>query len=190
MNNTFICEKCGNTTFEQITYKQARCLQCGYLNWHDSEIKDKRKPEFIVEDNIIIPESKTVYVSAPMIKRFVNRMIDLMTLSFIVAIVTSIFTKIDMSNYEAIINNLSFRIILLGAIITYYTILEFLFGKTLGKLITKTSVVSTNNSKLSLYQCFLRSLIRDIIPFEFITGFFLKGNFLHDILPKTMVVED
>jgi len=135
-------------------------------------------------------EEKVIYIPAPIIKRFVNRMVDLFIISFIAILCVALFTNIDINNLNTLVKDKLFSQIILVIVLLYYSILEFVLGKTIGKFITKTKVVSTNNSKLTFLQCLLRSLLRDIIPFEFITILLFKTSFLHDILPKTMVIED
>jgi uncharacterized RDD family membrane protein YckC len=63
------------------------------------------------------------------------------------------------------------------------------FGKTIGKYITRTKVVSTTGLPLTQSQCIQRTLCR-IIPFNTFSGILFNGNFWHDSISKTMVVED
>jgi uncharacterized RDD family membrane protein YckC len=65
---------------------------------------------------------------------------------------------------------------------------ELLFGRTLGKLVTGTKVVSTNSENLRYIQVFVRTLVR-AFPIEMIS--FLGKNPIgwHDSLSKTMVVD-
>lgn len=77
-------------------------------------------------------------------------------------------------------------------LIAYYTFCEYTFqGKTLGKLITRTRVVSLDDQPLKLGQVFRRSFAR-FIPFETVS--FILGHRScegwHDRLSKTMVVVD
>lgn len=189
MNTTFICEKCGNTTYDQMTYTQARCLQCNYLNLYDSGYKGQREFQLSPDKDLLNVELKKDVVTAPLIKRFLNYLIDLIIVSVFMAMVMS-FTNVDMTNYKTMMENKSFQIIIFSCMIVYYTLFEFAFGKTLGKIFTKTKVVSSNGKSLSFLQCLFRSVIRVFIPFEFLTGLFFKGIFWHDSFAKTMVVEE
>ena len=188
MTSSFICEKCGGTTFDQMTYTQARCLQCGYLNLHDSGFKGQREFQLSPDKDLLNVEIKTRLETAPLIKRFVNYLVDVIFMAIIMTIVASI-AKINISDYS-MIGNRSFQFIIFGTMVVYSTIMEFAFGKTLGKFFTKTHVISVDASQLTLLQCLFRSLVKFIIPFEFLTGLFFKGIFWHDSFPKTMVVED
>ena len=67
-------------------------------------------------------------------------------------------------------------------------ILEGSNGKTLGKLITKTKVVTEAGEPISYGKAFIRTLIR-FVPFEFLSGF--SGTTMwHDQWTKTMLVKD
>lgn len=189
MNTTFICEKCGNTTYDQMTYTQARCLKCNYLGLFDSGFKGQREFQLSPDKDLLNVEPIIKTVTAPLIKRFVNYIVDLILVSIFMAVVLS-FTNMDITNYKSMMENKSFQLIIFGCMILYYTIFEFAFGKTLGKFFTKTKVVSTDGQALTFWQCLFRSILRVLIPFEFLTGLFLKGIFWHDSLPKTMVVEE
>jgi uncharacterized RDD family membrane protein YckC len=70
----------------------------------------------------------------------------------------------------------------------YYVTAETIYGKTVGKLITKTSVVDKYNNKAGFWRIFIRTLIRffflDIFTFLFsVSGF-------HDFFSGTRVVKN
>ena len=72
--------------------------------------------------------------------------------------------------------------------IIYFAVMEFSFGKTLGKMITKTKVVMADGSKPTFGTIFIRTLCRHI-PFEPFS--FLGGPVgWHDSISKTRVVSD
>lgn len=64
---------------------------------------------------------------------------------------------------------------------------ELLFGRTLGKLVTGTKVVSTNSENLRFIQVFVRTLVR-AFPIEMISFLGKNPTGWHDSLSKTMVV--
>lgn len=187
MSSTFICEKCNNTSFEQITYTQARCLQCGYLNWHDSGYKGKREFEISPEKDSTITNIKVSSERAPLIKRFVTLLIDIIFMSIIMSIVTSI-ANIEI-NYQQLMTDKSLSTKITGFMMVYYFISEYFFTKTIGKYFAKTHVVSLDGKRVSFIQCIIRSIVR-FLPLEFLTGIIFQGNFFHDSLAKTKVVED
>lgn len=72
----------------------------------------------------------------------------------------------------------------------YFILGEYFFGKTLGKLITKTSVYSKDGKLPTLSQIIIRTFCR-LIPFDwlFISNI-RKPQVLHDKLSGTVVVLD
>lgn len=80
---------------------------------------------------------------------------------------------------------------LLGSIsiVAYYTLLEGLFGRTLGKLVTGTRVVDASGGRPQFRQVLGRSFSR-LIPLEPLSIFFdHKDRAWHDSLPETYVVK-
>jgi uncharacterized RDD family membrane protein YckC len=76
-------------------------------------------------------------------------------------------------------------------IAAYYVLPEFVWGKTFGKLVTRTIVITADGRRPSLGQIIGRTLAR-FIPFEPL-AFILLGSYpvgLHDSLSHTRVVED
>jgi uncharacterized RDD family membrane protein YckC len=65
---------------------------------------------------------------------------------------------------------------------------ESFYGKTIGKMVTKTHVVDRNNKKPSAWKVIIRTLFR-LFPFGpivFLFGF----DCLHDICSRTNVVKN
>lgn len=76
----------------------------------------------------------------------------------------------------------------LGTRLLYYLVLEAAFGKTLGKMITRTHVVDMNGDKPNLAIIIGRTLSR-VIPFDALS--FLSGRpGWHDTISGTRVVND
>ena len=77
-------------------------------------------------------------------------------------------------------------------ILGYFIVLEVTCGRTLGKLICGTKVVSENGSRISFVQCLGRTLCR-LIPFEPFSFFFCADRSRpvgwHDKLSGTRVVD-
>ncbi len=69
----------------------------------------------------------------------------------------------------------------------YYLFAEYKFQKTIGKLLTKTKVVSLKGDKPSFTQIILRTLCRSI-PFEYFS-YLTTVEGIHDRLSKTRVVK-
>jgi uncharacterized RDD family membrane protein YckC len=77
----------------------------------------------------------------------------------------------------------------LGVVVGYYVVLEYLFGRTLGKLITGTRVVTAEDGRPSLLQILGRTLVR-FIPLEPFSLLFSGGRVggWHDWMSGTCVV--
>lgn len=69
----------------------------------------------------------------------------------------------------------------------YYCILEGVYGRTVGKMLTGTKVVTEEGKKPSFSQIIGRTLGR-LIPFEFITFLSTRPIGLHDSLSKTVLI--
>ena len=78
-------------------------------------------------------------------------------------------------------------ILMLGA---YSIVSEFFFRKTIGKYFTKTKVVFKKGVRPEFRLIVIRTWAR-IIPFEFLSlGLGIDAKAWHDVLSKTMVVND
>ncbi len=108
--------------------------------------------------------------------RLYNFLIDSI-IFFIIVIVFSILLKEYVER-----QNLKYLMILLYYL--YYFILELTIGQTIGKMVTKTRVVNSNNSeKPNFTKIFIRTISR-LIPIDFLSYLF-SSNGIHDILSKT-----
>lgn len=79
-------------------------------------------------------------------------------------------------------------IILVPTFWGYYLLTEYKFQKTLGKVLTKTKVVSLTGDKPTLKQVIFRTLSRSI-PFEYFS-YLASVEGIHDKLSKTRVVKN
>jgi len=119
--------------------------------------------------------------------RFANFIIDLIVfygLCFVVGFVWGLIAVFVLDT--SYINNISSFLLAVLTYIAYYTIGEGFFGRTLGKLATRTIVLRDNRDKINFKDALLRSLCR-CIPFEILSGFGYKP--WHDQLTRTMVVK-
>lgn len=74
-----------------------------------------------------------------------------------------------------------------ATMLVYYTLLEGLTGRTLGKVVTSTKVVGARGGIPAFHQIVIRSLSR-FIPLEAFTFLSNDKPGLHDRLSKTVVV--
>lgn len=187
MSITFTCEKCGGGTYEQFSQTQVRCLHCGSISVYDTGYRVEPQFELSTIKDLLDFEKKAEFVAASLGKRAVNYIIDIFFVAFIFAIIANVF---NISTTLTVENKDNSSVILFITFFSlYYILLEYKFGKTIGKFITRTRVVSTNGNDLSIGQCIGRFLCR-IIPLEWISGIIMHGVFWHDSIPNTLVVDD
>lgn len=186
-SSTYICEQCGSASYEQFSRTQVRCLQCSTVSEFNTGYTPMPDFQLSVDVDLLNIENKKATPTS-IAKRIINYFIDLLIISFIYAFYSSFGEQAKTEEITTKIPDSQLLILLLiyGA---YYIFMEYKFGKTIGKMITKTKVISIDNSALSLLQCIGRFLCR-IIPFEAVSGLFMNGNFWHDSIPRTMVVDD
>lgn len=70
--------------------------------------------------------------------------------------------------------------------VLYFMISEFIFSKTIGKKVMKLKVEYERNRIPSI---FIRSFSR-LIPFEIISFLYFENKLLHDVLSKTIVINE
>jgi len=126
-------------------------------------------------------------------KRFANLIIDTICYYLVVILLVFFLTLIGLSRWitesSAPGNEPALYLFVFGVHFLYYSSLETIFGKTVGKMITKTKVVNQYGSRITFGEAAGRSLSR-LIPFESFTFFRNHPVGLHDRLPKTRVVDD
>ncbi len=109
--------------------------------------------------------------------RFVNFIID-------IGIITFLSVTISRQNNDS--NNSSLLLVFIG----YYIFLELVFGKTIGKFITRTSVKNLYGNKLTFLKILGRTLLR-LLPLEAFTLLFDgKADAWHDRFSSTIVIMD
>jgi uncharacterized RDD family membrane protein YckC len=119
-------------------------------------------------------------------ERIVNLLIDTIVIYAIIFGVAMIITFVPGIFPE---DGSPFGIVLFfGMFIFFYTLFEYFLGKTPGKILTNTHVVTVDGGKPGFLQLCWRSICR-FIPFDAIT--FLMGvRGWHDEFSKTSVVKD
>jgi uncharacterized RDD family membrane protein YckC len=128
------------------------------------------------------------YIDAGLGVRFLNYIIDLcaaIVLAIpIIMLAYIILGEVAVDSFIDKTPDFLFGVIVLSP---YYIITEGLFGRTLGKLITRSCVVNEDGNNIGFKEALLRTLGR-FIPFE-IFSFFSDGRGWHDKLSKTHVVK-
>ena len=125
--------------------------------------------------------------------RFINCILDfffvfvtIFIFSFVVVIAGNIFNLDVFSIWEKIIIEDTY-LVLFGFLLFNYLALEWLFGRSFGKLITGTIVVNENGLKPGFKSILIRTLCR-LIPFDGLSFLGKSGKIWHDSLSKTYVV--
>jgi uncharacterized RDD family membrane protein YckC len=124
--------------------------------------------------------------------RFTNYLIDsifmYLLILFFAVLIGVVFGIFNPEAIENIGETSQLSEYLFGLLLTllYYTGMESLTGRTIGKLITKTKVVDENGNKPDLGTTFIRSLCR-IVPFDALSFLFADKGW-HDAWSKTRVV--
>ena len=113
-------------------------------------------------------------------RRFLNFVIDRIAI-----IITTFFIGIIIGLFD---NSASSLIVIIFNLL-YYLLPESLWGRTLGKIITKTKVVAITGGKPNSSQIVKRTLIR-FIPFDLLTFFGLCPVGWHDRWSNTRVIID
>ncbi len=128
-------------------------------------------------------------------KRFFNYLIDMIffyIIMFTVGIILggmAIISGDSSMVEESTSNNLLWNLIGILILLTYYITFESFLGKTIGKMVTNTKVVTIDGSKPTVQQIIKRSFIR-MIPFEFLSLLSDIPQGWHDKWSNTMVVDD
>ena len=120
--------------------------------------------------------SATLYKIMKKRTRLYNFLID-STIFFIIVLIFSMLLKNHIER-----QGLKYLMILLYYV--YYFTFELTTGKTIGKMITKTRVVNTDNDRKPNFTRILIRTISRLIPIDIISYAF-SSNGIHDIISKT-----
>ncbi|MFT5822929.1 MAG: putative RDD family membrane protein YckC [Crocinitomix sp.] len=114
-------------------------------------------------------------------RRFGNLAIDFIVISILHIFVSAVF---DLFHSGNLIDTIQ----LICISLTYYTLCEFFMGKTIGKLFTKTKVVTEKGLRPDFAQCVQRSLSRLMVieVFSYIPEYPIGW---HDKWSRTRVVK-
>jgi uncharacterized RDD family membrane protein YckC len=120
-------------------------------------------------------------------QRFVNMLIDglgYFAVAIVLGIVLSFVYPPFIESESSTLGDYAFGFVV---ITSYYALCEGLFGRTLGKLVTRTWVVDESGGKPTFWQILGRSAARSI-PFEPFSFFGSEPTGWHDRLSGTRVV--
>ena len=150
------------------------------------------------EQHLFLEEDLVQYRDASLGQRFLNFLIDTITMSLSIGLVMSYVEGLLLWKYfpdlaVEVYASKGLEYFLLACIsgsvsyLIYYPFCETVFkGYTMGKLITGTRAIRTDGKTLSFKDALLRTLCR-IIPFEPLSA--LGPEPWHDSMTKTMVIK-
>jgi uncharacterized RDD family membrane protein YckC len=151
-----------------------------------SEIKErgiKRNKFYEIKNKAVLEKEVDSFVVSSKI-RFLNYVID----QFVWLVFFGIFIFIIFQFIKPTYPLMSIILSYFGTYIAYYSIMEIIFQKTVGKFFTKTKVVKINGEKPRNRTIIARSFYR-LIPFDAFVFLFVR-NGIHDSWSKTKVVND
>jgi len=131
---------------------------------------------YIAEKSVVV----LPLVDADAGKRFLNLLIDIGVVIFLVAVFNKILYSRSIFSYFEM-----FKVLDVAVVFAYFYGLENSIGQTVGKMITKTKVVNLDGDKPTTQQMLVRTFSR-IIPLEPVL--LIGGKWLHDSLSKTRIV--
>jgi uncharacterized RDD family membrane protein YckC len=140
----------------------------------------------------VAEELQSFYVASSG-KRFVNSVVDFLGCMLLAGFLVSLFAKLAAPIVGDIwlerLLTAAFQVIWIAAVMLYYG-MEYLWGRTPGKFVTQTLVISADGGRPSLGQIIGRTFSR-FIPFEALSYLF-GGSYpvgWHDSLSNTRVVD-
>lgn len=186
------CKKCSNQRLDA-----SEEIICRYTN-KAPDFREKciffENASTLEGDSVFDEFEKTMCESAGQGQRFTNYIIDLIAFYIFIIIVGAIIGVIiaianplalsDLENGGILMNYL------IGFIfgVIYYTLIEFVTGgRSLGKVITKTKVITIDGDKPNFKTFLIRALCR-FIPLELFSFLGSTDSGWHDSISRTRVV--
>jgi uncharacterized RDD family membrane protein YckC len=117
-------------------------------------------------------------------QRFLNLAIDYVAATVLSTIVVGVLM---LAFGEDFLDQIPDSLYGVAVLSTYYMLFEGLMGRTLGKLVTRTRVVSADGKGLSFGRLFVRTISR-FVPFEAFSIWFGDGEMWHDSWSQTTVM--
>ena len=140
-------------------------------------------PKAAVTDPVTAPTQTEI---ASRLRRLLNMLIDTVGYFVLAAVVGVVIAMIN-PQFLSNDSTLESYLFALSINVLYYLPSEALFGRTLGKLVTRTRVVAVSGEPPTFWQIFGRTFAR-LIPFEAFTFLTSSGIGAHDNLSRTRVV--
>lgn len=119
--------------------------------------------------------------------RFINFIVDTIAF-FIVAIILSYILDLFVSTTDQSVMTMVAYLMFAIGFFGYYVFMETKYQKTIGKFITKTTVVTKDGSKPEVGDIVRRTFCR-LLPFDRVSFLFTQNGF-HDRLSNTTIIKD
>lgn len=150
----------------------------------------KEDPELKQQMGVEMVQGDFSQESATMLMRFINRLIDVFCIVFLLDGVRSFLSMEAPEKIFQVSPGVQLQEILISLLATviYYTFFESVTGRTPGKFLTNTKTVDVNGNKPDFTTVLRRSLCR-VVPFEEFSFFGGIDRGWHDKWSKTRVVK-
>ena len=153
----------------------------------------ENQPEQSIFDEINLEQPYFEYATAG--QRFINLLIDTVIfyiVYFVVIIVIGAVLGLTATPAERVAEIFSNQILLYSIaiivmVVTYTLIESITKGRSVGKYVTRTKVVTEEFLPIGFHEALIRSLCR-VIPFEWVS--MINGRPLHDSISKTNVIKN
>ena len=145
------------------------------------------------QENILdYEEEDKEYDLATFQQRVTNRVVDMIVIGLFFSFMTGYFSALN-PDYRLRLDRISLDLTKffyeMFQMLIYYSIFEFLFGQSPGKMLTQTKVVTVEAEPPTLSKIIIRSLCRSI-PFNALSVLFSTNAIgWHDTLSGTRVVQ-
>ncbi|WP_158237856.1 RDD family protein [Emticicia sp. TH156] len=138
---------------------------------------------------IEIPAGNTKSIMQDQSNRLLNMILDQITIIYLTFISTELFSFLPYNLRESVplLSLVFFQLSYSFNYFMYYFIIEGCFKTTVGKVITKSTIVNADGEFISMGNAFIRTLCR-YIPFEPFS-FLIGSRGWHDSVSNTSVVK-
>jgi uncharacterized RDD family membrane protein YckC len=104
-------------------------------------------------------------------------------------VIDSIAVGILQLSLVSLIYDLDYFLLTILPFFLYYFIMEVTLNRTLGKLVTKTKVVSVKGKRPNPLHIFVRTFMRTTNPIDIFSYLMGKEQGTHDVLSRTRLVK-
>ena len=128
-------------------------------------------------------------------QRIINYIVDITFISLTCILIAAQYEIIDLETIDPLDFKMpkTLQYLVFSCTFIYYFFFEFFLGKTIGKFLTNTRVVTLEGEKPNLKAISIRSVIRIFGLFYALTFLFLMPRNIggiHDLVTKTRVIDE